>query len=193
MPTAASSNAVTALLVMVLVGILPGSARAGDVYLNGVRAESLRDVELKGVTVRIDQRGDIWITAPDHVVQVDGRTAPPTPGDVPRGHFWLVTEDNASADLSIEVVINGTLIRTVRSGDAQLILDLAPYLKSGPNTILVNAPAGRQPSGGPMRIYVGTGRNENGTVVLDNPEISFTRRANEATEATSRTWTLEVR
>ena len=181
------------MALLILAGMLSSIARAGDLYLNGVRAESLRNVELKGVTVRIDHRGDIWITAPDHVVQVDGRTVPPTAGDVPRSRFWLVTEDNASTGISLEVVVNGTLVRTIRSGDAQLILDLAPYLKAGPNTIMVNAPASRQASGGPLRLYVGTGQNDKGTVVLDNPEISFTRRATEATEATSRTWTLDVR
>jgi hypothetical protein len=42
---------------------------SGTLYINGVRADGLRDFLLEDVEVRIDEAGDIHITAPGYKVE----------------------------------------------------------------------------------------------------------------------------
>ncbi|MFZ5477823.1 MAG: hypothetical protein ACOZNI_13695 [Myxococcota bacterium] len=119
--------------------------------------------------------------------------APPAPATgVPVGQWWLVTEDNASTGHTIELVVNGTFVRRIVSGEPQLILDLAPFLRPGPNTIVLNALAGPQPGGGVFNVYVGKGSNLSGTIRIDNPEIRFARRSTDNASGTTKQYTLTV-
>lgn len=88
------------------------------------------------------------------------------------GRFWLVTEDNASAGHSVEVTVNGIVVRTVRSGEPQLILDLGPWLRAGTNTVRMSSNSVNS-AGGSLYVYVGSGNNTSGTVVLDRPQIQY--------------------
>lgn len=49
---------------------LSGTASAGSVYINGVRADGLSNMEMTNVNVRVDANGDIWIDAPRYTVEV---------------------------------------------------------------------------------------------------------------------------
>ena len=51
------------------------AALAGEVYLNGVRAEEVPVMSLENVSVRFDAQGNVWIDAPMYRVSV----APPPP------------------------------------------------------------------------------------------------------------------
>jgi hypothetical protein len=120
-----------------------------------------------------------------------GAAAPaPSPSGVPTGTWWLVTEDNASTGHTIEVVVNGTFVRRITSGEPQLILDLAPFLRPGPNTVILNALAGPQPGGGVFNVYVGRGSNNAGTIRMDNPDIRFSRRSTDNAAGASKQYTL---
>ena len=70
-PTAISSGAavalVTGLSVTVLVGAAP-AAQARNVFLNGVDVSSSRSQELRNVQVRINEKGDIFLSAPHYQV-----------------------------------------------------------------------------------------------------------------------------
>lgn len=55
----------------------------GSVYINGVKANSLRNFEIEDVDVKIDANGDIYITAPNLIVEVAGAEQPPTPPPAP--------------------------------------------------------------------------------------------------------------
>ncbi|MDP2305325.1 MAG: hypothetical protein Q8P18_04790 [Pseudomonadota bacterium] len=172
--------------------LLSGTALAGSVYINGVRADLLPELTVTNATVRFDGQGNVWIDAPGYRVQVVqpaeySSAASPVPSPAPSssservgaGAWWLVTEDNASAGHTIEVVVNGTLVRRIASGEPQLILDIGPFLRSGSNTVVVSALAGPMPSGGPLSVYVGRGNNLSGTIRLDNPDVAYTRRASD--------------
>lgn len=197
--------------------LLP-SLLAGSVYINGVRADLLPEVTLNDATVRFDSQGNIWIDAPGYRVEVlppaeyagsrstspsapaptppaaAVATVPPVSGAsasrVPLATWWLVSEDNASSGQALEVVVNGTLAKRIASGDPQIILDLAPWLRPGPNTVVITpVPNGAQ-GGGALVLYAGRGANLSGTIHLDNPDVVYTRRA--ADGGGARQFTLTV-
>jgi len=172
-----------------------GVARAGDLYVNGVRADGLADFEFTDVTVRIDREGNVWIDAPTYRVEVNGETAaaPDLSTPVPAARYWLVTEDNGSKGLTIDVVVNGRVVRKLRSGEPQAILDVGEYLQRGTNTVIINAVQSRNASGGIFYVYVGEGSNESGTLMLDKPEITFAQQAESSGDArVSRSFELTV-
>lgn len=191
------------LFTAALVAAWSGAALAGTLYVNGVRADGLRGFEFKSVTVRIDERGDVWVDAPQYRVEIDDpgskgaadttrTTTPTTAAGAATGHYWLVSEDNGSVGHVVDVVVNGTLVQRIRSGDAQIILDLGPYLRQGGNTVTLSTTAAGAGGGGPLNVYLGTGSNRSGTVVLDNLEVTYTRRAQDAVRPDSRTFQLVV-
>lgn len=120
-------------------------------------------------------------------------TATPAPvaGAVPAGSWWLVTEDNDSEGHTVEVVVNGTLVRRVRSGEAQVILDISPWLTSGTNSVTMTALSG-SPGGGMLQVYVGPGSNQSGTVRLDNPAVRYSRRSTDSPQGGSKQYTVMV-
>lgn len=100
---------------------------------------------------------------PDPVTTVPAGTPPP-------GSWWLATEDNASRGHEARVYINGSLVKTARSGEPQVIQDVSRYLRRGDNTIM-NQTRSLAPSGGGFYVYLGEGSNAGGTVTLEQPEI----------------------
>lgn len=159
-------------------------ASAGELYVNGVRATGLRDQSFEGADVRIDAQGDIHITAPNYVVhslepEVPTPAPPPAAQAVSAGRYWLVTEDHRSSGHTVEMFVNGNLVRRIRSGDPQLILDLGPWLIVGSNDVTFSALPGPQPAGGAMHVYIGTGYNDAGVIRLHDPQIDYVRRSTE--------------
>lgn len=79
---------------MIGLALWLAAANAGDIYLNGVRADVLPVMSMENVTVRFDASGNIWIDAPMYRVSVvpSGTPAPtyappaaytPTPAPAP--------------------------------------------------------------------------------------------------------------
>jgi hypothetical protein len=179
-------------LYLGLVGTV-GVATAGDVYVNGVRSDGLKGQEFKDVSVRFDTNGDVWIDAPRYRVERQDGAPPPDPAAVPEARYWLVTQDDGSRGHTVDVTVNGELVKKVRSGDKQLILDLRPWLRPGPNAVAFSA-VGSPAGGGALQLHVGTGSSQSGTLVLDDPEITFVRRGGAAgSRASSRVFTFDVR
>lgn len=149
---------------------------SGTVYVNGVRADGLRGFELENVNVRIDEKGDIFIDAPGYKVEVvdEPSTAkvPVSNQGIPIGRYWLATVDESSTGLVADLMVNGTLVRKLRSQESQVILDIGPYLKTGENSVML-VPSSAL-SQGQFSVFLGTGSNEAGTVVLDDPSVMFT-------------------
>ncbi|MCK6525052.1 hypothetical protein L6R49_26915, partial [Myxococcota bacterium] len=148
-------------LALLLGLLLSPVTFAGALYINGVRADAVRDMELKNVNIRVDGDGNIWIDAPRYsveVVQPGGPTTPtapvtapnptpvapvapvappiaaPTPAvaqagaEVAAGTWWLVTEDNQSVGHTIDVYISGVLVKTIKSGDEAVLMDISRYV-----------------------------------------------------------------
>ncbi len=150
-----------------------------EIYINGVRVERVVDTTLRGVNVRFDEDGNIWIDAPGYVIQGMQSTAEqptgPGKGPVPAGRWWLVIDDRDSYGHTVDVLVNGQRVATIRSGQSNPVVDLAPYLQWGLNTVRFEARPGPPPSGGDLRIYVGTGRVERGTLKFDKARIEYVR------------------
>lgn len=175
--------------------ILMASAFAGTIYINNIAVQTLPVVEMKGVNVRFDAAGNVYIDAPNYQVR---EVAPPTfvsangsASVVPAGTWWLVTEDNGSAGSVVDVMVNGTVIRRVVSGQAQLIMDIGPFLKQGTNEITLLVQPGVA-GGGILNIYVGQGSNAQGTIRLDAPVVRFARRSSDSSEGGLKTYTLNI-
>lgn len=200
-----------------MIVLLLSAALAADVYVNGVKADILPDITLAGVTVRLDSAGNVWIDAPAYQVKptlvpppaADAWAAPaarpvstPTygavtgataaPAAVPTSTWWLVTEDAGSAGQTLDVYVNEQLVRRVASGEPQLILDLAGWLRPGVNTVRVLA---RPPVGTPLgalNLYLGQGVNVGGTVRIPSPAVRYTRTAADGLAGSVREYTLTV-
>ncbi|MFL5344811.1 MAG: hypothetical protein ACJ8AT_08455 [Hyalangium sp.] len=57
--------------LVALVGLMvPASALASSVYLNGVRIDGVTNQKFEKATVRIDEKGDVFIEAPGYAVRV---------------------------------------------------------------------------------------------------------------------------
>ena len=176
------------------VGCLLGSsafAGAPDVYVNGARVTGLTGQVLEDVDVRFDEDGNVWIDAPRYKVEAVASSRPAL--GVPTERYWLVSQDNDSRGHVVEVQVNGVSVQTVRSGDAPLIVDLAPFLRPGPNEIALDAAPAPDATGGPLSVHIGEGVNRNGTIELANPDVSIVRRSGRADQPTTQRGRLVVR
>ncbi len=177
---------------LLALSLLADAFAGGSLYVNGVKADGLRSFEFRNVGVRVDENGDIWVDAPNYRIEVTGSTSQSETTPVDAGKWWLVTQDNGSGEHHLQVLVNGAMVKEVKSGDAQVILDLAPYLKKGDNTILINALPGSTPTGGDLMVYVGSGSNSSGTVSMSRPDVVYARRASDSPSGGSRSYTLTV-
>ena len=187
---------ISALLALAL------SAEAATLYVNGTPVDGLRDFEFKNVTVQVDENGDVFIIAPQYNVAVgDDATSkkkkkkkdvvkPPAAtgdGTVPANRWFVFFEDNQTEGQVVDVEINGTVVKTFRSGGTQNIFDLGPYLNTGNNAVTFASRSERL-GGGAMFLYIGTGSIDGGRVSLNKPQIEFKRNAssdkNEKVKAT---------
>lgn len=174
--------------------LLVTSVLAAKIYINNIEVQTPPVVEMKGVGVRFDAEGNIWIDAPNYQVR---EVAPPQyvpavgASVVPVGTWWLVTEDNGSTGSVVDVMVNGQVVRRVISGQAQLIMDIGPYLKKGNNEITILVQPGT-PGGGLLNIYVGQGSNADGTIRLDAPTVRFSRRSSDSVDGAFKTYTLTI-
>ncbi len=72
------------ILALVLTALLPASALAGSVYLNGVRIDGVTNQKFEKVaSVRIDEQGNVHITAPGYAVKMVNAPPAPTPAPAP--------------------------------------------------------------------------------------------------------------
>ncbi|WP_224248671.1 hypothetical protein [Hyalangium gracile] len=66
----------SAALVALAALMVPASALASSVYLNGVRINGVTNQKFEKATVRIDEKGDVYIDAPGYAVRVETVAAP---------------------------------------------------------------------------------------------------------------------
>ena len=67
----------SAALVALAAVMVPASALASSVYLNGVHIDGVTNQKFEKATVRIDEQGNVFIDAPGYAVRVV--TPPPAP------------------------------------------------------------------------------------------------------------------
>ncbi len=162
-------------------------AKDAKIYVNGERADGLRDVVLEAVDVRIDEKGNLWITAPQY--RVGGLAGAAATEAAPAGAWWLVVEDSASSGLHIEVRINGRLATTVRSGQGGGTLDIGPWMHRGANQVVLRSEAAPASDGGPLVVKLGQGV---GAGTLSTVSASFARDPGAANQAVEKTFVIRV-
>ncbi len=185
-----------------------------------VDPSTIPGVEMKNVSISFDAQGNIKVDAPGYKIEVQGNPTPPpggpgaattspgTTGTPPAtatatppatsagqpavmpARWWMVTEDNGSVGHTIDVLINGQVVRTVGSGMAQQILDVGKWLRPGTNDVKVRANSVNA-AGGTFYVYIGTGSDQSGTVVMENPMVQF-GVSNTRQGQYDRTFTLNV-
>ena len=167
----------SAITVLVCCSWLASTvAYGGEVFLNGLAVQGVKDLALPGAGVVFDAHGDLHIYAPGH--DVTGLPVATTTERAPKGRgvdygrWWLVGEDTQSSGHRAEVWISGIRVAEVRSGGDPVMLDLGPYLSVGDNVITLRG-GSEVTASGTLAIYVGEARVEAGTLNLNEPSISI--------------------
>jgi hypothetical protein len=128
-------------------------------------------------------------------------TAPPRPAGspAPTKQYFLVTQGSGGGAVgeTIQVNINGRLVRTIDSAASQVIHNITDFVNLGENAVTMMST--KKPtfaagsSSSTFQVIIGEGHVERGgQVVIDNPLVTYTRTAADATAA-SRSYTLNGR
>lgn len=161
---------------------------AGSVYLNNVNIDGVTNQKFDKATVRIDDKGNVFIDAPGYAVkQVDAKPSDPVaqPGVLTR-QYYLVTEQNAvgMTEYDIDVFINAKWVRKLRSSDEQLVMEITKHLVPGKNTVVFQAKKVSPKDGRKSfssehlyRVILGEGKMSGNHVMIDNPQVKFERTA----------------
>ena len=184
---------------IVLLLAMPALARAGSLYLNNVNIDGVTNQKFEKATVRIDEKGNVFIDAPGYAAKpVEGGqaarapapTAEPAPVARITKRYWLVTEQTAPgmAEFDIDVYVNAKWLRKLRSGDEQLVAEVTKQLAPGKNTLLLTAhkvAGAARKSFSPehvFRVIVGEGNVGGDNVMIDTPAVRFEVNASQATD-----------
>jgi|GEM_PF-5281787 len=205
--TATTSRAVALAAGIALVGLVGFSATATakprKVFLNG---EDLGDVivhnhTFKHCIVRFDANGNVHITAPG--LQI--KTAPirPSRGRVPVGKtvdrvakygrtFFLVSRLEQQGKLlpyRFTVHVNGKKIAVVDPKGAMAVHTITHLIQRGTNTVRITPQfrASSRVTRSPrdrLTIVLGAGNVKKGTVIIDNPVVSYRRDGSQSGQYT---------
>jgi hypothetical protein len=180
------------------------------IFLNGVNIDGLRSQSFeKCKTVKIDERGDVFMDCPGYEVK---EAPPPAAAPLPpiaaasliapppaiTKHYWLVSEERAGAQYDLDVFVNAKWLRKIKAGEPQIVLEVTKYLHPGPNRILFAATKrleGARSSASPasfLKVTVGEGEAGGNTVMIDNPLVECKRTAAE-TENVNEEFSLQAR
>ena len=180
-------------------------------FLNGVNIDGLRSQSFeKCKTVKIDDRGDIYLDCPGYEVQAQAAPVVPAapavaaaslvapPSGVITRHYWMVSEEAPGAQYDLDVFVNSKWVRKVKAGDPQMVVEVTKYLVPGQNKVLFAATkhveAGRKSTSPAafLKITVGEGEAGGNTVMIDNPLVECKRTAAE-TDNVNEEFTLQAR
>jgi hypothetical protein len=183
-------------------------------FLNGVNIDGLRSQSFeKCKSVKIDDRGDVYLDCPGYEVQA--QAAPQAPAGPPVAaasvagqavsgalskHYWMVSEEasGAATQYDLDVFINSKWVRKIKAGEPQIVLEVTRYLRPGPNQVLFAATkhieSGRKSTSAAafVKITVGEGESGGNTVMIDNPLVECKRTAAE-TDNVNEEFTLQAR
>jgi hypothetical protein len=180
-------------------------ALAASVYINDAKVENLaQEVVLKGCDVRIDTKGNVYITAKGVKVRpADGSSAAaPAPAEGQVGkRYYLVTFQNkvGATQYKVDLYLNGKWTKQVQSKNAQDIHEVTRFLKPGKNT--VHLLASKDYGGGPRvsssaadyyDVVLGEGQESAGRILLERKLVEF-RVTAEDTDNRQANFSVEVR
>lgn len=170
--------------------LLAAQTLAGSVYLNNVNIDGVTGQKFEKATVRIDEKGNVFIDAPGYAVkQVEGGPRAATGGGMLTQRYFLVTEQTAVglSEYDIDVYINAKWVRKLRNGDDQIVTDITKHLLPGKNTVLFQAKkTGLKDARKSFsrehvyRVILGEGNMSGDHVMIDNPQVKFERNASQS-------------
>lgn len=179
------------LLAVALASLaVPSAALAASVFLNGVNIDGVTGQKFENVTVVIDDKGNVLITAKGYQVQTVNPSTQATPaaesGPVTRRYF-LVSESNAPgmAQYDVDVFVNAVWIKRISHEDPQTVLEISRHLKKGKNVIHFTATknlGSARRSTSPqhyLKLIIGEGNIGGNNVMIDNALVEYTRTAAE--------------
>jgi hypothetical protein len=176
-----------------MVSLLVASSAQAAIFLNGVNIDGVVNQTFENCTVKIDEKGNILITAKGYEVQAPGTTppAPPTPAtpafEPVTKQYFLVSDMSspAHAQFDVDIFINQVWVKRINASDGQVIVDISKHLHKGKNAVhfmaTKNIKEGRK-SVSPahyLKLHVGEGSVSGNNVMIDNPLIEYTRTAAE--------------
>ncbi len=181
-----------AALMVVAATTHAGSA---DVYVNGVNVDGLTGQTFEKVTVKLDEKGNVYIDAPGYSVKRQAaEQKEPAPEAVMTRKYFLVTEQNVlgATEYDVDVFLNGKFLRTLPSSEPQLVSEVSKYLKPGRNTVVLQAKKKLENKDQPkstskanlFRVIIGEGQVTQEQVVIEKQVVTFTRTAAESGDVT---------
>ncbi len=173
-------------------------ALAVEVYVNGVSVDGLTNHTFEKVTVRLDEKGNVQIDAPGYSVKkvnLSGAAEKPkAPDSAITQKYFLVTEQSppGMTEYEIDLFLNGKFMRTLKSGDEQLVLDITKQLKPGQNLVIAQAKKRYSDPSSPrslskshvFRVIIGEGNTTNDQVTIEKQMVTFTRTAADTNDVT---------
>ena len=189
--------------IAVALLVVPAAASAKAVYLNDVRIDNvqgIRNLKLEKATVRIDDKGDIFIDAPGYQIKIVDQSAGGSSGQSTNTtvisdenvadakltrRYFLVTEQTALGltEYDIDVYINSKWVKKLKGTDEQTYWEVTRHLTPGRNVILLNARkvgSGNRKSYSPdhtFRVIIGEGNVGGNHVMIDRTVVDFKRTA----------------
>ena len=173
-------------ICMLSVLVVAQSTHARSVYLNGVDISGVRGQTFKKATVKIDDQGNIYITAPGYKVEIQNpapqKKTPPPPAADKGGpnpsltnRYYLVTQPSPQgrAQYDFTISVNGLDKKTIPAGSPQQIIEISAWLHRGDNEVVIrgikNLQEGRKSSSSAdkVRVLVGLGQEESKTVKIN--------------------------
>lgn len=137
------------VILLIAALLIPASVfAAGKLFLNGVDITGVKGKSFKKVkVVRIDDKGDIHLDAPQYEVKVmetGGKAAAPSKGDDNAAglasQYYLATKGNGKrVQYDLVVKINGVERVFIKAEDSATIEEITGWLQKGKNTIHVTA------------------------------------------------------
>lgn len=178
-----------------LLGALAAPPVSGrSVFLNGQNIDTVRGQVFENVHVEIDAQGNVHLKSDVYKVSTPstpGTTNPVPDPQIPRGvRYWLISEENAPgmSQYDFDIFLNGNLVKTVKSGEPQVVEDVTQWVVPGSNQVTITARknfgAGRRSDSKDyyMRVYIGKGAlNQTGAIVIDSADVDYRRTAAEVT------------
>lgn len=184
--------------IVVALCCLSLPALAVEVYVNGVSVDGLTNHTFEKVTVRLDEKGNVQIDAPGYSVKkvnLAGGAEKPKPADgAITQKYFLVTEQSppGMTEYEVDLFLNGKFMRTLKSGDEQLVLDITRQLKPGQNLVIIQAKKRYADPSSPrslsrshvFRVIIGEGNTTNDQVTIEKQVVTFTRTAADTNDVT---------
>jgi hypothetical protein len=186
-------------LFLAAIFTLASTAFSAEVFVNGVSIEGLTGQTFEKVNVKLDEKGNVYIDAPGYSVKRVNLGAAANHGEpqplLPAGmtqKYYLVTEQRPSGmtEFDFELFINGKFVRTLKSGEEQLVTDITSNLVLGKNAVVVQAKKKLANKESPksiskehvFRLIIGEATVKADQVTIEKQLVNFSRTAADAVD-----------